>query len=124
MSRNPCLDAALRELAAAGIRDVIQSHGSKHLQLRWSVNGHAERMYSMAITPSDVNAPHNVRATIRRMLREDGIMVDQPKSTAVPAPKPSHRLAALEGRVANLERENRELKASIAELISPKEKQP
>jgi hypothetical protein len=116
MSRNPCLDAALRTLDDAGVRNVTQAHGGKHLQLRWQVNGHPQRMYSFALTPSDINAPHNVRATIRRMLREDGIQVDQPKSTAAPAPKPSHRLAALEGRVSNLERENRELKALITTL--------
>jgi hypothetical protein len=29
--RNDCLEAALRELAAAGIRDVAQSRGGKHI---------------------------------------------------------------------------------------------
>ena len=121
MSRNPCLDAALREFAVAGIRDVTQAHGSKHLQLRWQVNGHPPRMYSFALTPSDVNAPLNVRATIRRMLREDGIQVDQPKSAAAPAPKLHHRIASLEGRVTDLEREQRELKTLLTKLTSAKE---
>jgi hypothetical protein len=37
--RNPCLEVALRELEAVGIRDVEQVRGGKHLQLRWQVNG-------------------------------------------------------------------------------------
>jgi hypothetical protein len=113
VSRNPCLDAALRELAAAGIRDVIQSHGGKHLQLRWTVNGHSERMYSMALTPSDVRAPQNVRAAIRRMLREDGILIEPLKANVPAPPKASHRIASLEGRVAALEQK---LKALQSEL--------
>ena len=118
MSRNPCLDIALRELGAAGIRNITQGYGSKHLQLRWRVNGHPERMYSMALTPSDVRAPYNVRSDIRRLLRDDGIIIDAPKSAVAPAPKLSQRLAALEGRVAILERENRELRASVVGQVS------
>jgi hypothetical protein len=101
--KNYCLEAALQELGRHGIRDVTKSFGSKHLQIRWSVNGHPERMYSMAVSPSDTNAIHAVRAAIRRMLREDGIMADQPKSP-VSVPKPSHRIASLESRVATLEK--------------------
>ena len=33
MKRNECLDAALNELGAAGIRDVEKSFGGKHLQI-------------------------------------------------------------------------------------------
>src|SRR6516165_12229007 len=38
--RNACLDAALAELDAAGIRDYQLARGGKHLQLRWTVAGH------------------------------------------------------------------------------------
>jgi hypothetical protein len=110
MSRNPCLDVASAELSAAGIRDVVPSHGGKHLQIRWKVNGHEKRMYSMAITPSDVNAEHNVRA---RMLREDGILVDQPKTIEALAPKLPQRVATLEGHVAKLMKDIAELKLKL-----------
>ena len=33
--RNHCLETALRELEAVGIRDVEQVRGGKHWQLRW-----------------------------------------------------------------------------------------
>ena len=99
--KNECLAAALRELAAAGVRDVQQSYGSKHLQLRWSANGHGMRMYSLALTPSDCRADRNVRADIRRMLRDDGLL---PISSPKPSPPPkSDRISKLEARVAALE---------------------
>ena len=72
--KNPCLAVALRELEAAGVRGVEQAHGGKHLQLRWRVNGHDMRIYSMPCTPSDFRSPRNVRADIRRLLREDGVL--------------------------------------------------
>jgi hypothetical protein len=99
VKHNACLEAALRELDAAGIRDVTRSCGSKHLQLRWSANGHGLRMYSMALTPSDWRGPHNVAADIRRMLREDGLLAVGPPKP----PKPPDRITRLETRVAALE---------------------
>ena len=45
--RNPCLEIALRELEAVGIRDVEQVRGGKHWQLRWRVNEHELRVYSL-----------------------------------------------------------------------------
>jgi hypothetical protein len=113
--RNPCLEAALRELSDAGIRDVERAQGGKHLQLRWRVNGGEQRVYSLAATPSDVRAAANTRTDIRRMLREDGLLREQTKVTAT-VPKPSHRIAALEGRVANLERELKTLFAKLANI--------
>ena len=46
--RNPCLDAALEEFEAAGVRDVQQVRGGKHLQLRWQVSGQAARVFHRA----------------------------------------------------------------------------
>jgi hypothetical protein len=100
--RNPCLEAALAELASAGIRDIAQSRGGKHIQLRWSVNGHDPRMYSMPATPSDVRSLHNTRAGIRRLLREDGV-ITKPERKPPAASKPIDRITALERRVAALE---------------------
>jgi hypothetical protein len=102
--RNPCLEVALRELEAVGIRDVEQVRGGKHLQLRWQVNGHGLRIYSLPGTPSDWRSSHNVRAEIRRMLREDGLLVAPERSEPTPAPTPKpDRLVELERRMQALE---------------------
>ena len=100
--KNPCLAVALRELEAAGVRGVEQAHGGKHLQLRWRVNGHEMRIYSMPCTPSDFRSPRNGRADIRRLLREDGVLVTQERAASPPARKPD-RVTLLERRVAALE---------------------
>jgi hypothetical protein len=105
MSHIECLTAALRELDAAGIRDVSRSYGSKHLQLRWSVNDRGPRMYTLALTPSDWRAPNNVASDIRRMLREDGLLTAGPPKP----PKPPDRITRLEARVAALETTLREI---------------
>ncbi len=95
--KNECLEAALRELAAVGIRDVIRSFGGKHLQIRWRVNGAGERSYSMPTTPSDVRSAANTRARIRQMLKADGLLLE-------PVAKPPPRQPSLAERVATLER--------------------
>jgi hypothetical protein len=102
--RSPCLEIALRELDAAGIRDIEQVRGGKHWQLRWHVNGHGLRIYTVPGSPGDWRSAHNVRADARRMLREDGLLVvsERPEPPSRPAPKPD-RLAELERRVAALE---------------------
>jgi hypothetical protein len=100
--KNVCLAVALRELELAGIRNIEQARGGKHLQLRWSVNGHAQRVYTMPLTPGDtVHGPRNTRAGIRRMLREDGVL-QQIKTR--PLTKPPDRLAMIEQRMTTLER--------------------
>jgi hypothetical protein len=98
--KNPCLEAALRELAKVGIRDVERSYGSKHLQIRFRANG-SERMYSMPLTPSDVRSASNTRAGIRRMLREDGLLITAERKP--PAPKTPDRITILERRIVALE---------------------
>jgi hypothetical protein len=103
VKRNECVDAALAELAAAGIRDVERSYGGRHQQIRWRANGHGSRIYTLPISPSDYRADRNVRADIRRMLREDGMLPAAPPKPPVPS-KPPDRLAELERRVAALER--------------------
>jgi hypothetical protein len=100
--RNDCLEAALQELELAGIRDVEQAHGGKHLQLRWSVNGHIRRVYTLPSTPSDpLRGPKNTRAQIRRILRDDGVLQQTKKER--PTSRPPDRITKLEQRVAALE---------------------
>jgi hypothetical protein len=101
--KNPCLEAALSELAKVGIRDVERSYGSKHLQIRFRANG-TERMYSMPATPSDVRSASNTRAGIRRMLREDGLLITAERKPPA-ANKPPDRFALLAQRVDKLERQ-------------------
>jgi hypothetical protein len=102
--RNSCLEIALRELEAVGIRDVEQIRGGKHLQLRWHVNGRGLRICTVPVTPSDWRSSHNTRSEIRRMLREDGLLTvpERSEPPPPPAPKPD-RLAELERRVQALE---------------------
>jgi hypothetical protein len=99
--RNECLDAAIDELNAAGIRDVTRSYGSKHLQLCWQSPTGTPRMLSISITPSDHFAPQKVRADVRRLLRADGMLVDR----APAKPRPLDRMSRLEQRVAAVELE-------------------
>ena len=112
--KNPCLEIALRTLGEAGIHDVTQSYGGKHIQVRWKVNGHPQRMFSVPATPSDFRSAPNTRSQICNILREDGLIVDQPKAAVAPAPKLHHRVATLEGLVAVLRQELAELKKSRA----------
>jgi hypothetical protein len=74
MERNPCLDAALGVLADAGVRDFQLVHGSKHPQLRWSINGHPLRILTLPGSTSDWRSPRNVRRDTRALLRLDGII--------------------------------------------------
>jgi hypothetical protein len=117
MKRNPCLDVALQELGAAGVRDIERSYGSKHLQLRWQVNGHGMSMYSMAATPSDVRSAANVRAGIRRILKEDGMLVMAERRTPAPAPKPADRVTLLERRIVDLEQRLGAMEQIIKRLV-------
>ena len=100
--KNECLEIALRELKAVGVRNIEQVRGGKHLQLRWRVNDQEARFYTLPCTPSDIRSPHNVRADIRRLLREDGVLTTTAK---LPVPKQPDRITILERRVAALERD-------------------
>jgi hypothetical protein len=61
MARNTCLEAALAELAAAGVRDPVIARGAKHLQVRWVGPGGQARMVTVPSTASDWRAAENIR---------------------------------------------------------------
>jgi hypothetical protein len=82
--RNPCIDAARAELEANGIRNFILVHGSKHPQLRWSINGHPLRILTLPGSTSDWRSPRNVRRDVRALLRLDGLI-----ETRGPGPRSS-----------------------------------
>jgi hypothetical protein len=44
----------------------------RHLKVRWNYAGHS-RTYVLSITPSDVRVRKNVRADMRRLLRQDRV---------------------------------------------------
>lgn len=100
--RNPCLDAALAELAKAGIRDPVIVPGGKHLQVRWTSSGGQARMLAVPGTPSDWRSAQNTRHDVRRILRADGMLeVPEPRSASTRQPS---RIELLERRLAEVER--------------------
>ena len=86
--RNPCLDAALAELDAVGIRNYQLARGSKHLQVRWTVAG-VLRMMTITGSPSDWRSPQNTRRDMRRLLREDGLIEIRPNGQHAAVPDPN-----------------------------------
>ena len=80
---NECVDAALAELAAAGITPAVEQ-GRKHIKITWQHNGEP-RSYVTATTPSDYRALLNVRSDVRRILRLDGVIGDETLPVAGPA---------------------------------------
>jgi hypothetical protein len=102
-TRNPALRAALTELFDADIR-VTRAENGRHIQLRWSAPDGRIRMYVLPRTPSDHRTPDNVRAGIRRLLREDNLLPSPEEKLPPPQPpKSSDRFALLEQRIAELE---------------------
>ena len=74
---NPCLEAVVHELRAAGIRDFrVLRRGRRHLQVRWSGNG-TTRMVVVSATPSGPRAAWAARGDVRRLLRQDGMILRQ-----------------------------------------------
>jgi hypothetical protein len=71
MRRNECVDAAVSILSGHGIRPEVKKVG-KHIKISWLI-GDRKRSYFAANTASDVRAIMNVRATVKRLLREDGV---------------------------------------------------
>jgi hypothetical protein len=99
--RNRCLDAAKAELEAAGVRSYELARGGKHLQLRWSVNGHPLRTLTLPVTASDWRSPRNTRRDARALLRLDGLLDEPPRSIA---PPPRVRPAPWRGQIEVLAR--------------------
>jgi hypothetical protein len=100
--RNPCLAAALEELAKAGIRHPEVITSGKHLQLRWMTATEQPRMLTVPSTPSDWRAPENARNNVRRILRADGMLeIPEPRS---PPPRQLSGLELLERRLVEIER--------------------
>jgi hypothetical protein len=123
--RNACLDAALAELDAVGIRDYQLARGGKHLQLRWTVAGHALRVLTIPLTPSDWRSPQNTRSDLRKLLRQDGLLETNGSHPPV-KPKPDPWRQQLEDLIRRLNQlhvpdqlaaERREIAAAMRRLL-------
>jgi hypothetical protein len=81
MRNNPCLEAVLTELRAAGVGDYQVLHrGRRHLQVRWSANSTTravDRVVTVSRTPSGPRASWAARGDVRRLLRLDGRILRQ-----------------------------------------------
>jgi hypothetical protein len=126
--RNPCLDAALAELDAVGIRDYQLARGSKHLQLRWTAAAGVLRMMTIPGSPSDWRSPANTRRDVRRLLREDGLIEIKPNGAhAVAGPDPDLWRQQIEDLIRQLNRvhvpeqvraEREEIAAALRRLLN------
>jgi hypothetical protein len=100
--RNLCLDAALDELASAGIHDPVIARGAKHPQLRWTTPRGKLRVFALPGTPSDWRSAKNTRRDLRKILRDDGMLATpEPRSAPV---RQLSRIELLERRLAEVER--------------------
>jgi hypothetical protein len=102
MSSNPCLALALKELAAAGVRNPVVANGGKHQQLRWTTPRGETRCFAVSGTPSDWRSPRNTVRDLRRILRTDGMI--ETNSPKAPPPRQPSRIELLEPRLAEVER--------------------
>lgn len=69
--RNPSLDAVTRVLNDAGVAYTVET-GGRHLKVTWRHEDQA-RLCVVSISPSTQQGPRQARATVRRLLRLDGI---------------------------------------------------
>ena len=73
--RNAAVEIINDLLAQAGIKpEKPRITGGTHIQIRWVANGN-KRMYHTGYSPSDWRIQRRVEADVRRMLREDGIII-------------------------------------------------
>jgi hypothetical protein len=114
--KNECMSAALTELFAAGVqnRDIVRSGNGKHNQLRWPGANGRERMLVVPVSASDHRAADNMRAVVRRMLREDGMLPTAAEAEFEADKKPIDRMAFLEKRLAAVEHRLAVLERSAA----------
>jgi hypothetical protein len=111
MAANPGRDVVVAELHRAGVRDHMLVNGGKHQQVHWRVNGSEPRHITIPTSPSDRRWEQNLKHEVRKILREDGLLVG-----SVPAeklhPKPPDRLSRLEQAVRSLEQRIANLEAN------------
>jgi hypothetical protein len=102
VSANPGRDVVVAELHRAGVSDHMLVNGGKHQQVHWRVNGSEPRHITIPTSPSDRRWEKNLKHEVRKILRGDGLLVDQ-VPTEKPKPKPPDRLTQLEQTVRSLD---------------------
>ena len=78
---NACINAVISELEAVGLKPVLM-HGGKHQTVCWQHNN-TGRKFVVPTSPSDWRAPMNARSDIRKILKADGLIVEE-KEAATP----------------------------------------
>lgn len=85
MRSSSCIEAVCEELKSAGVEPAVRTAG-KHAAITWK-HGDVERVYHTALSPSDHRSHKNARSDIRRMLREDGLIVIEEAADAGDRPR-------------------------------------
>ena len=70
--------AVVTELREAGARDIVVIQGAKHPRVQWTGRNGQRRFYTLSGTLSDRRGLANARADVRRLLRDDGMLRDEP----------------------------------------------
>ncbi len=115
--RRQHLDAALAELRRFDIEPHI-SNGGKHQRIEWQIPGRPRRVATISGSPSDARGILNLRASIRRALRQDEARPSEappPRASTAPPASPIDPLAT---RVEQLELRIAELQTIIVELLA------
>lgn len=109
MVKNEILDATLDELKQHGVEATV-AYGTKHIQVRWYNRLDQPRMLPISRSgSSERHAIQNHRRDVRRILRDDCMLPEQPTTAPAPTRQPSkieqleHALQMLNNRIARVE---------------------
>jgi hypothetical protein len=73
-NRNPCVEAVIAELRAAGLSFTVSDGARRHRKIRWLNAAGQTRTVVTSNSTSCQNAPWSARAAVRRILRDDGLI--------------------------------------------------
>ena len=114
---NPCIAAVKRLLAEVGIREYLIVPGGKHPQLRFSVNGeNVVHVFSLSGTPSDWRSAENTKRDLKKLLRDIGVLVPEPKPQPLPPERKLNCVAELEQQISKLKSEMERLEHRLSLL--------
>ena len=87
MAKENLLEHALETLDSVGIsgKQRVVWHGTKHDRISWYYNGQ-KRSFTVPISPSDHRSSLNNKAQLRRLLRQDGLLVRKKSVAEKPHP--------------------------------------
>lgn len=76
MVRNDVIETVIKELKVHGIKADVEPT-SRHIAVRWCVEGKEPRSFITSSTPGDWRARLNARATVRQYLRADNVRIKE-----------------------------------------------